>query len=693
MRKFVLLLGFLVVVGLAKACVNPYDNMVVTNDTILCRGTYNMNTSITVQNGTLYCNETVLVGDGTFDGIYLSSDGVSVKKTSDANFGCRLVNFSMGVSVPPNLRDITIEDVIFEGLTAGGTQLVNTTFTIRNLKAYNFESKAILLQNSTGYLENIYGENLSPESVLGIWDSVDSYIRINNLTAVNSTAEFGMNNKNVTVDFMDSWLECVNTDYGFTLSEVENVTIKNINAKNCGWSIFFDHSNDIVIKNVVIINSTIEGIELDQVERVSIENVYIDCWDGIKISDGDQITIRDSIVHTSWKPIYATDCKNVSVYNNDIISDTSFVYFYKVENLSLNKNNISARSGLYLSSSSGVSLYGNDISGEWYSVSMSRSNNTLIYDNVLRDSKYCLKTYNIENLTMFGNTITDCDYAYFPLFLSGETIFKNIVFYNNSISVNNKTTIIWYFNGSIPVMENVMRIDSDSDTPYMDVDLSTNTLDLGTIQPNTTVNTTLTLYVNTNMFDDKFEITGADIGSIPLSNLNLEFEKINPDIDVVCKSGTPPEVVDCSLLDFKAGMTKYTLGLPSSYLDILPSLDNTIKVKLNLKIPSDLPYGVHEGTIKFKVSGDVSDEETLTVRCSNPAPPSPVTFMSVFPLGALLFGILVPIVFTLVIHKLMFEKYELTFSGMVRYIMVTGVMTTLLVVFLYYIVYFITQPA
>jgi len=701
-------LGFLIAVGLVKAsCVNPYDYMVITNDTILCRGTYNMNTSIRIENGTLYCNETVLIGNGTFDGMHFSSNahGASIKKTSDANFGCKLVNFSMGISVPQNLRNIAIEDVIFEGLTAGGTQLENTTFTIKNLKAYNFEGKAVLLKNSTGYIENIYGENLAPESVLGIWNSVDTYIRINNLTAVNSSTVFGMYNTNVTVDFMDSYLKCINSKNGFTLSRVEDITLENINVENCGWSISFDHASQINVKNATVLNSSERGITLDHVDGVTIENVYIDNYNngyhGVGVYSCSGITIKDSVFkNATICGIYFEDTNNSVVSGCDIIGGAIPFYGISSNLLDIHGNKLSGGFvGLDIFGSD-IQIHDNEIYGSSYSGIFVASNNTYIYNNTIRDLKYGIEflacyippcEYVIENVTIMNNNITNCNYAGRYAFGQGAT-FRNIVACDNKISniINATTYALYVGDGTPATMENVMRIDSDSCTPYMDISLSKNQIDFGVVKPNMVLNETITLYVNTNLLDDTFEITGTDIGSVPLSSLNISFVKVNyPNgIYVECRNSTG-SIVDCSELNFRTGMAEYSVTPPATYLDALPSLDNTINLRFCLQVPPDVK-GTNTGTVTFKVSGDVSDEETLTITFTVS---KEVTFMSVFPLGALLFGILVPLVFGMCVYKLLFiEKYELTFSGVLSYIM-AGVAITLLAIFFYYIVYFITQPA
>lgn len=96
MKKFSLLFVVILLLPIANAvCIVPAENMEIKENAVFCLGTYNIENGIKITNSNLilYCNSSVLVGNGIGYGIILKNvNNVEIKN-------CNISNFEVGIYV------------------------------------------------------------------------------------------------------------------------------------------------------------------------------------------------------------------------------------------------------------------------------------------------------------------------------------------------------------------------------------------------------------------------------------------------------------------------------------------------------------------------------------------------------------------------------------------------------------------
>ena len=85
-----------------SGCITPYDNMEITEDTILCPGTYNLPNGIKIEADgiTLDCNGATLKGDKSNSGISLKGGTLTEDRLNNVVIkNCNIIDYSTGIDV------------------------------------------------------------------------------------------------------------------------------------------------------------------------------------------------------------------------------------------------------------------------------------------------------------------------------------------------------------------------------------------------------------------------------------------------------------------------------------------------------------------------------------------------------------------------------------------------------------------
>ncbi len=111
MKRLLLLLLLIPAVS-AQNCIDAYDQMELTRDTVLCSKTYDVPSGIriTFDKITLDCNGAIIRGTGLADGqgiIIESTDGVTVKN-------CNIINFDVGMYVKESNRNYLYDNTLLK---------------------------------------------------------------------------------------------------------------------------------------------------------------------------------------------------------------------------------------------------------------------------------------------------------------------------------------------------------------------------------------------------------------------------------------------------------------------------------------------------------------------------------------------------------------------------------------------------
>jgi parallel beta-helix repeat protein len=374
----------------------------------------------------------------------------------------------------------------------------------------------------------------------------------------------------------DSWGVGIWVDWESNGNTIDNVTIYNLPND---WSIYITSDNNIV-KNSLIYNSY-AGIEINSNgDYDTLENIEVFNTSDIGISiDGSNHVLRNLTVH-STKGIsvfgsnhlledietfdttpesagLAINSENIilrNIYSHDeyrsVLGGTNNTLEYsRCENVEygcwhLFGNNTTVRhsnfpSGINLFGSSYGKIYNNtiggiDISGSFYNeiynnyvsryecgISLTNSGDSLFYNNTIISSPIiCMN--GINNITITNNTFEGDVLARYGGVVSNVLSCNNTATFNRSYEFEDGTVLL-----------NMMRIESDSCTPYISYTVPAQ-ISFGSVLPyNTYVNDTEETIISSNMINITFSLTGtsdfvSNSHSFSISNLNFSADKNFP---------------------------------------------------------------------------------------------------------------------------------------------------------------------
>lgn len=173
---------------------------------------------------------------------------------------------------------------------------------------------------------------------------------------------------------------------GFYLSEVRNVTIKNINVKDFRFGIYFSSSSLCIISGNNLGN-----------------NDY-----GVGLSDSDNNLLFGNNITNNNYGVYLWQCQNNNVSGNSITSNNWHgvgLSYYSTDNIVFGNNITNNNDGLCLRSSLN-SIYQNNIAAnKEYGVLIEASYNNNLSGNVIDDNKYNLFVYASWQLSEYIHSI------------------------------------------------------------------------------------------------------------------------------------------------------------------------------------------------------------------------------------------------------------------------------------------------
>jgi parallel beta-helix repeat protein len=435
----------------------------------------------------------------------------------------------------------------------------------------------------------------------------------------------------------DSWGVGIWVDWESNGNTMDNVTIYNLPND---FPIYITSDNNIV-KNSLIYNSyagigihsegdydTLENIEVFNTSDIGISiggsnhvlrNLTVHSTRGISIWGSNHLLEDIETFDTTpeWVGLAINSDNTIlrNIYNHDEYRSTlggnnNTLEYSRCENVTwgcwhLFGNNTTVRhndfpSGMSLFGSSYGEIYNNTIGGigiqVWNGVGSSHneiynnyifrygdcgiylaSNDNLIYNNIIV-SPICFDgiAYRLDNITITNNTFEVDVLAYYGGVVSNVFSCNNTATFNKSYEFVDGTVLL-----------NVMRIESDSCTPYISYTAPTQ-ISFGNVVPNNTyVNDTEKTIISSNMINITFSLKGtSDFVSnrynFSISNLNFSADKNFP---------YPVEEITLELNNVKR-----------TFLFLVNQTNNIIYNLWRLTIPNNTPAGSYVANVTLEVS-------------------------------------------------------------------------------------------
>ena len=422
------------------------------NNTITTSGEYGYGISFDSSSDSNVTSNTITTNGGDSDTLYLlrNSNNNLFQNNNITQSGRDGIRLDVSLSDYPENNNFTnntfsnIADydlnIVDDGIN--GTYLIDQVIT----NYYIAGSGGIIYFKDTDE-----GEIRFTESINGTGTNLSADVQISaNLIEVDSVSNSGLNKSanlsfyNVSISgsaypFKDGTFcpsgDCTEfvesgNNYSYTVNGFSNYSV----GDACGQEIT-ESTN---------LSYDITGCINDYIINITADDVVFDCGGrtiqgngsyGIYVNGQDNVTVQNCNINMSSaisdRGIYFNSVNNGTIFNNNVsIGRNGGVYLVSSSGNNVSGNNVSAGDyGVYLGSSSGNVVSDNDVSVASYGVSLSFSDNNNVSGNVVSagDDRGVYLSYSDNNNVSGNNISAGDDYGVYLSSSSGNVVFGNVV--------------------------------------------------------------------------------------------------------------------------------------------------------------------------------------------------------------------------------------------------------------------------
>ncbi len=323
----------------------------------------------------------------------------------------------------------------------------------------------------------------------GLVEGTDRIVTSDNVTYTftdNINDAVVVERSNILIDGVAFSIVGSESGIGLNLTTVTNVTIINTNIRNFtyGIQLYSSSNNSISGNNITETNS---GIILSFSDNNSISgnNITATNYGGISIVTSDNNSIIGNSITATQSGISLTVSSYNSISGNNIANNQVGIWVEHCSNTSISVNNITENNeyGIRLDYLGNTSISGNNIinhsngKGVWL---VSTWGNSISGNNIAKN-EYGIRLANSENNTISGNTIARNHYGIWLFGSSNNSIYHNDFVYNIEqaiIASLNGLTNVWddgypsggnYWSDYEERYPNATELDGSGiwDTPYV----------------------------------------------------------------------------------------------------------------------------------------------------------------------------------------------------------------------------------
>ena len=230
----------------------------------------------------------------------------------------------------------------------------------------------------------------------------------------NVNASIVVQRSNIIIDGDGYTLTGPYTEVGFNLTDLTNVTIRNVNVMGFGYGIYLQSSTlSIILENNITFN---EGnIYLGNSSDNTITgNTITDGAEAIQLYASSNNTISGNSMSDNHNGVWSrlNSAENV-ISGNNITENNNGIYLDSSSSNTISRNNVTAnnRHGIYLFESSNNTISENDITNNSFVLIGSgimldlSSNNVLSGNSIVANNWWGINPAYSNNNTIFGNNI------------------------------------------------------------------------------------------------------------------------------------------------------------------------------------------------------------------------------------------------------------------------------------------------
>jgi len=466
----------------AQECVEPYENMIINSDTILCPGTYYLND--TDENGVIFinasdiildCNGAVFIGNRIPLSRAINNGYYSLGRANVTVKNCTVKDYFIGIRWFNARNDSILNNKVFYGMHVG-------------IKLSKSDNCALI--NNTAV--NTYGGASWP----GGWAGPNSGILVfksNRTSLINNTA---VNSTECRGIYLDRSPESMlidniarNNDIGFLVfaspgSLINNIAENNIQAgfivTRCDYLNLIDNTarNNLLGlgiqgNHMTLINNTINlnegaGIGLISGTRNTslTGNIIKGIEDELNITHNStwctNITFSSNKVNSSSIiPYYfpsgfgigLEECRNVTITNNEAnYNELTGIIILDSQNNLIDSNAISNNDnygGIFLSSSNNISVSDNNLIDNAYGIYSEYSNYNTLSSNEVSENTY--DGVKMDTSDSVDITLNNISFNHIGIHIIDSSDFDII---NNTLNHNQQRDILVDPSNDFQIIEN-----------------------------------------------------------------------------------------------------------------------------------------------------------------------------------------------------------------------------------------------
>jgi parallel beta-helix repeat protein len=251
----------------------------------------------------------------------------------------------------------------------------------------------------------------------GLVEGTDKITNANNITYTftdNINDSIVVERSNIIIDGDGYTLTGPYTEVGFNLTDLTNVTIRNVNVMGFGYGIYLQSSIlNIILENNITFN---EGnIYLGNSSDNTITgNTITDGAEAIQLYASSNNTISGNSMSDNHNGVWSrlNSAENV-ISGNNITENNNGIYLDSSSSNTISRNNVTANNyhGIYLFESSNNTISENDITNNSFVLGGSgimldlSSNNVLSGNSIIANNWWGINPASSNNNTIFGNNI------------------------------------------------------------------------------------------------------------------------------------------------------------------------------------------------------------------------------------------------------------------------------------------------
>ncbi len=348
----------------------PRDDLNITQDTLLCNGTYHLNDSysngvVNIKSSgiTLRCNGTVIIGNGSGYGLVGTLNSYTMRD-------CSIVNYSQGVRVSGNDILVANNTLNYTGVGLFGWGGTSNNITFFDNTVYRASGMGIELygtRNGTIEGNRIIGEDFTDQGIRLLASGVSKGHAVKG-NWIDDTLYGILATGPAPTDctYLNNTITSAGTYGIYVTFDRQNITRNNIiGAADTDYGIFVGDSRDSTVHDNIVMNVTSSGVWIYDANSTAVRNNSLGYTGltAISVSASYNNTFRNNTVYNNSRGINITSGTGNIFYHNSFSNSSEYYAFSAVLGNEFNTTVADTAQGNYWSGIGLLKIFDSDDDG------------------------------------------------------------------------------------------------------------------------------------------------------------------------------------------------------------------------------------------------------------------------------------------------------------------------------------------